>query len=150
MKLSGNFTLGEMIKSQTALRKGIDNTPEPEHIANMKALCMNILEPVREHYGLPIIPSSGYRSKALCRAIGSSDESHHAKGEAVDFEVAGVDNYELAKWISETLPFDQLILEYYSGGNSGWIHCSYVPNGRGEVLTMSKNRGYQRGLVIEV
>tara|TARA_B100000029_G_scaffold279604_2_gene273785 strand:- start:4557 stop:5009 length:453 start_codon:yes stop_codon:yes gene_type:complete len=150
MKLSGNFTLGEMIKSQTALRKGIDNTPEPEHIANMKAVCMNILEPVREFFGLPIIPSSGYRSKALCRAIGSSEESQHAKGEAVDFEVAGIDNYELARWIRDNLAFDQLILEYYSGGNSGWVHCSYVPNGRKEVLTMSRQKGYQRGLIIEV
>jgi len=150
MKLSGNFTLGEMVKSQTALRKGIDNTPEPEHIANMKAVCMNILEPVREFFGLPIIPSSGYRSKALCRAIGSSEESQHAKGEAVDFEVAGIDNYELARWISGNLAFDQLILEYYSGGNSGWVHCSYVPNGRKEVLTMSRQKGYQRGLIIEV
>ena len=150
MKLSGNFTLGEMIKSQTALRKGIDNTPEPEHIANMKAVCMNILEPVREFFGLPIIPSSGYRSKALCRAIGSSEESQHAKGEAEDFEVAGIDNYELARWIRDNLAFDQLILEYYSGGNSGWVHCSYVPNGRKEVLTMSRQKGYQRGLIIEV
>ena len=76
--------------------------------------------------------TSGYRSVELCMAIGSSANSQHAKSEAADFECLGVDNAELADWIKNNLDYDQLILEYYTPGepNSGWIHCSYIPEGR--------------------
>ena len=70
--------------------------------------------------------SSGYRCPELSIAIGSSKDSQHCKGQAADFEVANVDNYDLAVWIKENLEFDQLILECYTGGNTGWVHCSYV------------------------
>ena len=129
MKLSRNFTLQELIKSDTAIRKGIDNNPNADQIEKLKTLCENILQPVRDHFGRVKV-TSGYRSEELCLAIGSSVNSQHAKAEAADFEVMGTDNAELADWIKQNLEFDQLILEYYTVGepNSGWIHCSYIPN----------------------
>ena len=129
MNLSRNFTLSELIKSDTAIRKGINNNPNAEQIEKLKALCENILQPVRDHFGRVKI-TSGFRSVDLCLAIGSSSNSQHAKAEAADFECIGVDNAELADWIKDNLPYDQLIVEYYTPGepNSGWIHCSYVPD----------------------
>ena len=146
MLLSKNFSLLELTKSQTAERRGIENKPTAEHIENMVALCENIIQPVRDQYGSFIV-SSGYRCPELCIAIGSSKDSQHAKGQAADFEVAGVSNYKLASWIEENLEFDQLILECFTGGNTGWIHCSYVPDGRRETLTYDKQNGYRHGLI---
>ena len=127
MNLSRNFTLSELIKSDTAIRKGINNNPNAEQIEKLKGLCENILQPVRDHFGRVKV-TSGFRSVDLCLAIGSSANSQHAKAEAADFEVIGTDNAELADWIKRELPYDQLILEYYTPGepNSGWIHCSYT------------------------
>ena len=129
MNLTRNFTLSELIKSDTAIRKGINNNPNAEQIEKLKALCENILQPVRDHFGRVKI-TSGFRSVELCMAIGSSANSQHAKAEAADFECVGVDNAELADWIKDNLPYDQLIVEYYTPGepNSGWIHCSYIPD----------------------
>lgn len=146
MMLSKNFSLAELTKSQTAERKGIPNTPTADHIYNLTALCENILQPIRNEFGSFIV-SSGYRSPELCEAIGSKATSQHAKGEAADFEVAGVSNYKLATWIEENLPFDQLILECFQGGNTGWIHCSYIPDGRKETLTFNRSEGYRKGLL---
>ena len=127
MKLSGHFSLSELTKSQTAVRKGIDNQPTLEHIENLTELCTHILEPTRRNFGKPMVITSGYRSEELCEAIGSSKNSQHAKGEAADFEMFGVDNKELAKYIKNNLVFDQLILEFYNPDDpsSGWVHCSY-------------------------
>ena len=111
MNLSRNFTLSELIKSDTAIRKGINNNPNAEQIEKLKALCENILQPVRDHFGRVKI-TSGFRSVELCMAIGSSANSQHAKAEAADFECVGVDNAELADWIKDNLPYDQLIVEY--------------------------------------
>ena len=144
MKLSDNFSLNELTKSQTAERKGIDNTPGPNHQENLKSLCEMILQPVRDHFGQVVSVSSGYRSPELCVAIGSSTQSQHAKGEAADFEIFGVSNKELADWINENLDYDQLILEYWkeSDPNSGWVHCSYT-NGsnRKQYLRAYKENG---------
>jgi hypothetical protein len=128
MKLTENFSLNELTKSQTAERKGIDNTPSAEHQENLKSLCEMILQPIRDHFGQVVSVSSGYRSQELCVAIGSSTQSQHAKGQASDFEIFGVSNKELADYINENLDYDQLILEYWKGEdepNSGWVHCSY-------------------------
>lgn len=142
MKLTKNFSLREFTKSQTAERRGIDNSPTDEHLAAIRATAENIAQPVRDHFG-PTVITSGYRSQALNKAIGGSQNSQHSKGEAIDFEVIGVSNYEVAKWIKENLVFDQLILEFYTPGdpNSGWVHCSYRADGenRYEVLTAVKN-----------
>ena len=127
MQLSGHFSLSELTKSQTAIRKGIDNKPTLEHIENLTELCVQILEPTRRNFGKPMVITSGYRSEELCEAIGSKSTSQHAKGEAADFEMFGIDNKELAKYIKNNLVFDQLILEFYNPDDpsSGWVHCSY-------------------------
>ena len=129
MNLSRNFTLSELTKSDTAIRKGINNNHNAQQIEKLKGLCENILQPVRDHFGRVKV-TSGYRSVDLCMAIGSSANSQHAKAEAADFECVGVDNAELADWIKDNLPYDQLIVEYYTPGepNSGWIHCSWIPD----------------------
>ena len=128
MQLSLNFSLDELTKSQTATRKGIDNTPSPEHQENLKLLCESVLQPVRDHFGKVVTISSGYRSPELCVAIGSKTTSQHAKGEAADFEIFGVSNKTLADYIDSELHYDQLILEYWneSDPNSGWVHCSFA------------------------
>ena len=130
MKLSQHFSYQEFIKSQTATRKGISNEPDDTQLYNMKMICANILEPVRVHFDKPVIITSGFRSPELCVAIGSSTNSQHAKGEAADFEIPGVDNRELALYIKNELDYDQLILEFYKDNEptSGWIHCSYSTN----------------------
>ena len=145
MKLTENFSLNELTKSQTAERKGIDNTPSTEHQENLKSLCEMILQPIRDHFGQVVSVSSGYRSPELCVAIGSSTKSQHASGCAADFEIFGVSNKELADYINENLDYDQLILEYWKGEdepNSGWGHCSYT-NGsnRKQYLRAYKENG---------
>ena len=127
MKLTANFSLSELTKSQTDTMKGIDNTPSTEHQETLKLLCEAVLQPVREHFGRVVTVTSGYRSPELCTAIGSKITSQHARGEAADFEIFGVSNKELADYIHEHLDYDQLILEYWneSDPNSGWVHCSY-------------------------
>ena len=128
MNLSRNFTLQELIKSDTAIRLDINNNPNSGQIEKLKALCENILQPVRDHFGRVKV-TSGFRSEQLCIKIGSSVNSQHAKAEAADFEVMGVDNAEVADWVYANCETDQLILEYYTPGepNSGWIHASYIP-----------------------
>jgi len=147
MKLSKNFSLVEMTKSQTALRRGIDNTPTPDKIEPLTMLCEKVLQPVRDHFDRPVTITSGYRSPELCMAIGSKPTSQHTKGQAADFEVPGVSNMEVAQWIAENCEFDQLILECYTGGNTGWIHCSYVHEPRKELLTYDRTNGYRKGLL---
>ena len=131
MELTRNFSLQELIKSDTAIRLDINNNPNSGQIEKLKALCENILQPVRDHFGRVKV-TSGFRSEQLCIKIGSSVNSQHARAEAADFECIGVDNAELADWIYKNLEPDQLILEFYTPGepNSGWIHCSWIPEGR--------------------
>ena len=144
MKLTANFSLNELTKSQTAERKGIDNTPGPNHQENLKSLCEMILQPVRDHFGQVVSVSSGYRSPELCVAIESSTQSQHAKGQAADFEIFGVSNKTLADYIDSELHYDQLILEYWneSDPNSGWVHCSFSEgNNRKQYLRAYKEDG---------
>ena len=145
MRLSTNFSLLELTKSQTAERRGIDNTPSTEHQDNLKSLCEMILQPIRDHFNSVVTISSGYRSPELCVAIGSSTKSQHAKGQASDFEIFGVSNKELADYIDQNLDYDQLILEYWKGEdepNSGWVHCSYTNgNNRKQYLRAYKENG---------
>jgi len=142
MKLSSNFTLEELTISQTALRNDIDNIPNEEETENLKQLCINILQPLRDDYQLPLVISSGFRSKELSSLVGSKPTSQHCQGSAADFTIPGVDNKKVFKHIIENLPFDQAILEYYNEDNSGWIHVSYVISGRGQALTKDK-KGYK-------
>lgn len=151
--LSEHFKLSEFTFSQTASREGIDNTPTAKHKENMKLLCEHVLEPIREHYGRPIKLSSGYRSRALNKAVGGSRTSDHSMGRAADFEIAGIANYDVAKWIEKNLNYKQLILEFYTPGspNSGWIHVSYAGSPhKNQELTAVKRGGrtrYLNGLI---
>lgn len=148
-QLTENFTLRELTRSQTAARKGIYNLPPQDVVHKLRDLCVQILEPVRLHYGVPIVPSSGYRSPELNAAVGGSKTSQHCKGEAVDFEVPGVSNYDLADWMRKNLILDQLILECHTLGkpHSGWVHVSYKAGAnRRQVLTYSGGK-YFTGLV---
>ena len=144
-KLSAHFWLSELVKSSTAARLGIDNWPTDDRIIqNLKLVCANILEPVRNHYGIPFGPNSGYRCLKLNNELKSKPSSQHVQGQAADFELAGIDNYDLAYWCEQNLDFDQLILEFYTPGDprSGWVHCSYVSSGhnRHSVITISKGK----------
>jgi|TARA_B100002019_G_C21269979_1_gene601654 nicotinamidase-related amidase len=153
MRLSENFTMAEFTKSQTAERKGIDNTPEGEHLEAAKALFENVVQPVRDHFG-PTVINSGYRSPALNEAVGGSSRSQHCKGQAADIEVPGTPNAELAEWIVDNVDFDQVILEFYTPGipDSGWVHVSYKADGdnRKSILTAMKEDGktvYKPGII---
>ena len=128
MQISDHFTLSELTKSSTAERLGIANEPGSMEVENLIMVCDQVLEPVRNHYGIPFAPNSGFRCLELNRAIGSSGNSQHVKGEAVDFEVPGISNKEVALWVMENCDFDQLILEFYKEEipDSGWVHCSYT------------------------
>jgi len=141
MLLNENFTLDELTKSQEAIRLGIENEPNDEQVGNLILLCKNILQPIRNHFKMPVSVSSGFRSAALCEAIGSSAKSQHTKGQAADFEIFGVHNKEVSDWIVKNLDYDQCILEFWNPNdpNSGWVHCSYNDNGnRKQYLRASK------------
>jgi hypothetical protein len=155
MNLSANFTLMELTKSEAAIRLDIDNTPNEEQIESLRLLCENILQPVRDHFGKPVKISSGFRCAELnsSPAVGGSKTSDHCKGQAVDFEIDGVPNPELAEWIESNLKYSQLILEFYTQGqpNSWWVHASFNPESlKGQSLTAVKVAGkttYLNGLI---
>jgi putative chitinase len=130
-KLTEHFTLAEMIVSPTAKRLGIPNTPTAEHIENMRYCCEKILEPVRKHFGKAVQINSSYRAPLVNKAVGGSKTSQHVNGQAIDFEIPGVDNKAVADWIGDNLEFDQVILEFYTKGdkNSGWVHASIKKGG---------------------
>ena len=153
MKLTQNFSLSELTRSQTATRRGIDNQPNDEQLANLVALCECVLQPIRDHFKTSVRISSGLRVPELNAAIGGSTTSDHCRGLAADIEVPPIDNLELARWVEGSgLAFRQLILEYYDGTpDSGWIHVSYDPaDNKRQVLTATKQGGktvYLPGLV---
>ena len=156
-RLSKNFRLSELTKSQTASRLGIDNLPSDDHLRKMKILVDNFLQPLRDEIGKPIVVTSGYRSERLNDEINGSNKSQHSKGEAVDIECFGMNNKELAIYIRDNMDFDQLILEFYNpeeGPNSGWVHVSCKEhNNRKEVLSAIKRKGksleYHYGITSE-
>ena len=137
-QLTPNFTLSELLISQTASRMRLNNTPNESVKRNLKLVAEKVLQPTRDHYKKPVVVTSGYRSPAVNRAVGGSSSSQHMTGEAVDFTVPSVDNYSVALWIRDNLKYDQLILEFYTGGNSGWIHVGYSPRHRMQVLTINR------------
>ena len=149
MQLSKHFTLEEMTKSMTATRKSIDNTPGAGEIKSLGDLCYEVLEPLRAHFDKPVTITSGYRSEALCEAIGSKKTSQHAKGQAVDLEINSVPNIKTAYWLQNNVDFDQLIMEFYDKDDpaGGWIHISYHEAGsnRKQVLTFDGKK-YSEGL----
>ncbi len=138
MILSSNFVLAEFVTSQEAERKGIDNTPSDEVVANLTALCEKVLEPLRQMLG-PVRVSSGYRSPALNTAIGGAKNSQHLTGHAADISINGRSLDEVYNWIYENTPFDQVIREFPPGG---WVHVSYDANkGRRTGLLATRKEG---------
>ena len=150
MKISKNFTLEELIRSNTALRLGIDNTPSKEHILKLRLLTTQFLQVLRDRIGALRV-TSGYRSPELCEAIGSNKFSQHAKAEAVDlqyFKRGRMDNYKIFRGIIEgSLEFDQIILEF--GGATAerdsdhpdWVHVSWkIKDNRRQVLVAYKDK----------
>lgn len=133
MRLSKNLTLREAIKSNTATRLGIDNTPEDWEIHNLRAVAENVFQPVRDHFGVPIAVSSGYRSKKLNKAIGGSKYSQHMIGEALDLDAdvyGKVTNAEIFNYIKKNLDWDQMIWEFGDDEEPNWVHVSYKESGR--------------------
>lgn len=144
MKLSKNLSLSEFVRSNTAKRRGIDNTPKGEHLDAAKTLAETIFQPIREHFATPIFISSGYRSAALNEAIGGSKTSQHSKGEAIDIDMdgrRGPDNEDVFYFIKDNLDFDQLIWEFGTDERPDWVHVSYNYDGaqRGQILVAKRN-----------
>lgn len=157
MNLSPHFSLAELTRSETAQRYQINNVPDAAGVAKLVRVATTILEPVRAHFARPVIVNSGYRSPAVNKRVPeSSDTSQHTLCEAVDFEVPGISNYEVAKWIADgglLQGFGQLILEFYTPGQpaSGWVHCSLrTDRHNGKIMTAIRRNGrtkYVLGLV---
>ncbi len=143
MKLTKNLSLQEMLKSRTATRLGLSNSPNEEHVKNMQALAENIFQPLRDYFGVPLHISSGYRSEALNKAIGGSKSSQHCKGEAMDIDRDGYsqpDNAQIFEYIKNNLDFDQMIWEFGTQKNPEWVHVSHKRDGknRAELLVAYK------------
>lgn len=145
MTLSKNLLLSEMLRSESAKRKGIKNIPTTEHIENMKALAINVFQKVRDYFGIPIHISSGYRSKELNKAVGGSQTSQHSKGEAMDIDMdnTSITNAQIFHYIKDNLEFDQLIWEFGTSKKPDWVHVSFVRKGknRKQILIAKKIAG---------
>jgi hypothetical protein len=145
MNLSEHLSLIEVTKSDTAKRLGISNTPTEAHLENLKMLADRIFEPIREHFGVPIHISSGYRSAELNKATaGSSATSQHCLGQALDLDQdgfnTGVSNADVFNFIHKNLNYDQLIWEYGTDKNPDWVHVSYSPSGKQRKSTLRCTR----------
>lgn len=147
MKLSEHFDLNELTRSDYAKRNGINNLPNAEQTDNLRELCINVLEPIRKHFQIPILISSGFRSKELNSAIGGAKNSQHSSGQAVDIDhdlsVNVVSNRMIFDFIRKNLIFDQLIFELGTSDNPDWVHVSYVAGNknRNQVLRAIKHAG---------
>lgn len=146
MKLSEHLDLAEVIKSDSAKRKGLSNMPTPEHLENFKKLAVNVFEPIRKHFGVPIHISSGYRSKELNALIGGVKTSDHLFGMAIDLDQqghgSGVTNKQVFDFIKANLKFKQLIWEGGTKQEPDWVHVSYdEKNLKNEVLLATLVKG---------
>jgi uncharacterized protein YcbK (DUF882 family) len=137
MILSRNFTLDELTISQEAIRSGLPNKPNAQQIASLKALCVKILQPLRDKTGLPIVVSSGFRSVTINRRIGGNSKSQHCRGEAADFTIPGMSVMEVVRLVMEMkLPIDQCIAEF-----GAWVHVSYSAKRRNQYLIATREGG---------
>lgn len=133
MKISKHITYKEAVKSNTATKLGIINTPSTSDLQNMTIVADKVFEPLREWYGKPIRINSFYRSPELNKAVGGSNTSQHIKGEAIDID-AGKDNHKLFNWIKDNLEYDQLIWEKGTETNPSWVHVSYSKKNRNKII----------------
>ena len=148
MKLSKYLTLKEGIKSNTAIKNGIDNTPNNEQLENMKHIAQNIFDPVREFVGAPLGCNSFLRVSKLNKMVGGSPSSQHVKGQAIDIDCdvyGNGSNSDVFHFIKNNLEWDQLIWEYtQSDGEPAWVHVSLKKSGnRRQVLRKEKGKGYE-------
>jgi len=131
MKLSKNLSLNEVTKSNTAERRGIDNSPTEAHIKNLKYIAEEVFQPLRDNFGVPIYISSGYRSPALNEAIGGSPRSFHSHGMALDLDQdnrnKGVSNCDVFYYIKDNLQFTELIWEFGDEYEPNWVHVAIAP-----------------------
>lgn len=147
MKISEHLDLSELIRSESAKRRGIANMPTEAHIANLKLLAEKVFEPIRNNFRCPIHISSGYRSAELNKAVGGATTSQHSSGEAIDIDMDGspngVTNKMVFDYIKKYLEFDQLIWEFGTAENPDWVHVSYESTGkqRKQVLKAYKENG---------
>ena len=152
MKISDHITYAEAIHSNTAKRKGIDNTPGQTQVEAMKLLAEKIFEPLREWVGGPIKVNSFFRSVPLNEAIGGAASSQHCKGQAMDIDdVYGKkSNAEMYNWIKDNLDFDQMIWEFGTDMQPNWVHVSYVSEdeNRNKCLKAYKEHGKTKYKVI--
>ena len=152
MKISDHITYAEAIHSNTAKRRGIDNTPSEIQVLSMKLLADKIFEPLRKFVGGPIKVNSFFRSVALNEAIGGVASSQHCKGQAIDIDdVYGrKTNAEMYKWIQENLDYDQMIWEFGTDTQPNWIHVSYISKeeNRNKCLKAYKEHGRTKYKVI--
>ena len=143
--ISKHISDKEATKSITALRLGIDNTPNGTAYNNMKTLAANVFEPLREWVGGPIKITSMYRSTELNEAIGGSNTSQHTKGQAIDIDdiYGHKTNAEMFEYIKNNLEFDQLIWEFGNEDNPDWLHISYVDleKNRKRILKAVRDQG---------
>ena len=144
MRLTRNFTYEELCRSDVAERRGINNSPwtkeeEKRVIENLKALCMEVLQPLRDFLGKPVVISSGYRCPELNKAVGGVKNSQHMKGEAADIHVENTEHLlKIMHFIMDETDFDQVIWERNRAGTQ-WVHVSYKREGvnRHQVVSSS-------------
>ena len=145
MKISEHISFQEAIKSNTALRRGINNEPNDYQITNMVGIAHNVFEPLREYVGGPIKINSMFRCEELNSAIGGSSRSQHIEGRAMDLDdtFGYKTNAEMFEYIRKNLSFDQLIWEFGDDNNPAWVHVSYISKdeNRGRVMRAEKING---------
>lgn len=149
MELSKNFHLSEFVKSPTAKRNGIDNTPGEKEIANLEALCVNVLQPLRNEYEESITIAAGFRSHILNGFVGGATNSQHEKGEAADIDTVE-DNDILFHYIKDALEFDQLIWEFGNNEKPDWVHVSYRATGNNRKQILRASRGGNNGVQYKI
>ena len=150
--ISKHVSYKEGVHSNTAIRRGIDNTPNDEQLNNMELIAEEVFEPLRVWVGGPIKINSFFRSPDLNKAIGGSSKSQHCKGQAMDIDdtFGKATNAEMYHFIKENLDFDQMIWEFGNDDNPAWVHISYVSedDNRRRCLKAYKENGKTKYMVI--
>ena len=150
--ISEHISYKEGVRSNTATRKGIDNTPNDEQLSCMEKIAEEVFEPLRTYVGGPIKINSFFRCPELNRAIGGSSKSQHCKGQAIDIDdtFGRCTNAEMYHFIKENLDFDQMIWEFGNDDNPDWVHVSYVSSedNRNRCLKAYKENGKTKYMII--
>jgi hypothetical protein len=149
MRISVYVSMSEVIKSNTATRKGIDNVPNEKQLNNIASLAVAVFDPLREWVGGAVKINSGFRSEALNKAIGGSKTSQHCANNGAAFDIddtfGHATNKDMFHYIKDMMSFDQLIWEFGDDNNPSWVHVSFVSSAKNrmEVLVAKKNSNNQ-------